>query len=151
MHQFKYRGNKELGLYLGRLMGEGLAASNRFSDVDALVPLPLFPEKEHKRGFNQAAVLCTGIAEALQKPVLNSAVTRTRHTESQTTKSRVERWQNMEGHFEVADEPALYNKHILLIDDVITTGATLEACGRMVLEATNTRISVATLCFSSES
>ncbi|MBD0288890.1 MAG: ComF family protein, partial [Flavisolibacter sp.] len=127
MHQFKYRGNKELGLYLGRLMGEGLAASNRFSDVDALVPLPLFAEKEHKRGFNQAAVLCAGIAEALQKPVLNSAVIRTHHTESQTKKSRVERWQNIESRFELADEPALSNKHILLVDDVVTTGATLEA------------------------
>ncbi|MBD0279134.1 MAG: ComF family protein [Flavisolibacter sp.] len=151
MHQFKYRGNKELGLYLGCLMGERLAGSNRFSDVDALVPLPLFPEKEHKRGFNQAAILCAAIAEALQKPVLNSAVIRIHHTESQTKKSRVERWQNIGGRFEVADEQALSNKHILLVDDVVTTGATLEACGRTILQTSNTHISIATLCFSSES
>src|SRR6478735_2149054 len=77
MHQLKYRGNKELGVYLGRLMGHALRQSNRFLSVDALIPLPLFPAKERKRGFNQAMVLCQGIAEVLEKPILKNVVTRT--------------------------------------------------------------------------
>ena len=148
MHQLKYRGNKELGLYLGRLMGYALAASNRFRYVDALVPLPLFPTKERKRGYNQATVLCEGIASVLQKPVLKDAVIRTTHTESQTKKNRVERWLNMEGRFELQRPSAIEQKHLLLVDDVVTTGATLEACGAVLLEASNVQLSVATLCFS---
>jgi ComF family protein len=148
MHQFKYKGNKELGLYLGQLMGFAFAGSNRFSFVDALVPLPLHRSKEHKRGFNQAALLCEGIATVLKKPVLKDAVTRRGSTESQTKKGRIQRWQNMEGRFEIGQTKALEGRHILLVDDVITTGATLEACGRELLKAENIQLSIATLCFS---
>lgn len=148
MHQLKYRGNKNVGLYLGRLMGAALAGSNRFSDVDALVPLPLHISKEHKRGYNQAAVICEGMATAMGTKVLNSVVMRTEDTESQTRKGRVQRWQNMEGKFRLLDAATIENKHLLLVDDVVTTGATLEACGRELLKATNLKLSVATLCFS---
>lgn len=146
MHGLKYRGNKELGLQLGSLMGSQLAATNRFNQTDALIPLPLYPEKEHKRGYNQATILCEGIAKHLQKPLLSKAVIRTHHTESQTKKTRVERWQNMEGRFLVKDAAALKGKHLLLIDDVVTTGATLEACGRELLQVPGVRLSIATLC-----
>jgi len=149
MHQLKYRGNKELGVYLGRLMGHALSQSNRFLYVDALIPLPLFPAKERKRGFNQAMVLCQGIAEVLEKPILKNAITRTSHTDSQTKKNRVQRWENMEGRFEISDKEAIKGKHLLLVDDVVTTGATLEACGAELLEVENVQLSVATLCFSS--
>lgn len=149
MHEFKYRSNKELGLYLGRLMGHQLKNANRFLQVDALVPLPLFPIKERKRGYNQAEVLCEGIAEVLQKPILNKAVIRTVHTESQTKMNRVQRWENMKDHFRLVNKEAIENKHVLLVDDVITTGATLEACGTEVLKGHNSRLSIATLCFSS--
>jgi ComF family protein len=130
MHSFKYKGHKELGFYLGRLMGNAMLSSNRFSLVDALIPLPLFPIKEKKRGYNQATVLCQGIAEVLKKPVLKDVVIRTSYTDSQTKKSRVERWENMEGRFRLVNQKAIEGKHVLLVDDVITTGATLEACGR---------------------
>ncbi|MFN2457058.1 MAG: ComF family protein [Chitinophagaceae bacterium] len=149
MHQFKYKGNKELGFYLGELMGHQLAATDRFAVIDALVPLPLFPQRERKRGYNQAAVLCDGIAEVLKKPVLKHVVRRPHQTESQTNKSRVERWQNMEGKFELVKEKEIAGRHILLVDDVVTTGATLEACGSVVLQAPDVRLSIATLCFSS--
>lgn len=148
MHQFKYKNNKDLGLYLGKLMGHQLIQSNRFLHVDALLPLPLHPSKERKRGYNQAALLCEGISEVLQKPVLKNAVVRTKHTESQTKKNRVERWENIRGHFKLADEEKVKGKHILLVDDVITTGATLEACGTAILGAENVQLSIATLCFS---
>lgn len=149
VHQFKYRRHKELGHYLGRLMGQALAESSRFATIDALVPLPLHPAKERARSFNQAAVLCEGIAAVLQKPVLKDVVRRTEYTESQTKKSRVERWQNMQGRFEVLHPQALAGKHILLVDDVVTTGATLEACGRALTACGPLQLSLATLCTSS--
>jgi len=149
MFAFKYRGNKELGYYLGELMGQELLRSNRFSSVDALVPLPLFPSKERKRGFNQSVVLCEGIARQLQKPVLKDVVIRTSFTETQTKKNRVERWKNIEGRFEAINPQKIEGKHLLLVDDIITTGATLEACGRELLSPNNVNLSIATLCFSS--
>jgi ComF family protein len=149
VHQFKYRSHKELGWYLGRLMGYELQASNRFSGIDALVALPLHASKERRRGFNQALLLCQGIAEVLGKPVLEDIVIRTERTESQTKKTRIERWQNMQGKFQLRDANSIKDKHILLIDDVVTTGATLEACGQTLLQAPGTRLSIATLCTSS--
>jgi ComF family protein len=151
MHSFKYRGNKELGFYLGRLMGQSLLTSKRFEAVDILIPLPLFISKERRRGYNQATILCNGIAEIIVKPVSNKVVRRPEHTETQTKKNRVERWQNMEGRFELTDAAAIEGKHVLLVDDVVTTGATLESCATELLRAPNVRISVATLCFSSGS
>ena len=149
MHQFKYNNNRELGFYLGRLMGLMLSESNRFIYTDALVPLPLFSSKEKKRGFNQATVLCEGISSVLNKPVLTNVVRKKMQTESQTKKSRVERWLNMQERFELADASQIEGKHIVLVDDVVTTGATIEACGREILKAENTRLSIATLFFSS--
>jgi len=149
MHQLKYRGNKELGLQLGRIMGVALKSSNRFSNIDALIPLPLFPSKEKKRGYNQAKVLCDGIAEILNVPVLSNIIIRPQHTETQTKKGRIERWKNIEGKFSLVDPVAIQNKHLLLIDDVVTTGATLEACGNELLSANNVKLSVATLCIAS--
>lgn len=149
MHQLKYRGNKELGYQLGRLMGMALKDSGRFMELDALVPLPLFPQKEKKRGYNQSALLCYGIAEILSLPVLTDVISRPMHTETQTKKGRIDRWKNIEGKFQLTDPGALFNKYILLIDDVVTTGATLEACGQEILNTGNTRLSIATLCQSS--
>lgn len=146
MHQLKYRGNKELGLQLGRLMGISIIESERFYDIDALVPLPLFPAKEKRRGFNQATVLCNGMAEFLSVPVLNNVIIRPQHTESQTKKGRIERWRNIEGKFILSDPAAIQDKHLLLVDDVVTTGATLESCGNELLTAENVRLSIATLC-----
>jgi ComF family protein len=148
MHQFKYKGNKELGLFLGKLMGSALLEANRFAFTDLLVPLPLFRSREHKRGYNQAAVLCEGIASVMNKPVLKDVLIRRSHTDTQTAKGRVDRWLNMEGRFELINEKAIAGKHVLLVDDVVTTGATLEACGRALLKADNIQLSVATLCYS---
>lgn len=148
MHRFKYKQDKELGIYLGRLLGSALKNSPHFQSVDLLLPLPLHPSKEKKRGFNQAALLCEGISEVLQKPVVKNAVIRTSFTESQTRKNRVERWQNMEGRFQLQEPKQLKGKHVLLVDDVVTTGATLEACGQTILEG-GVQLSLATLCYAS--
>ena len=149
MHQFKYKGNKELGLQLGRMMGYAIRNSTRFNNIDALVPLPLFPVREKKRGYNQAAVLCEGMAEVLCLPIFNNIITRPQHTETQTQKGRIERWRNIEGRFFLKDSQAIQNKHLLLVDDVVTTGATLEACGNELLSAENVALSLSLLCMAS--
>ncbi|HRO46881.1 ComF family protein [Agriterribacter sp.] len=149
IHQFKYKDNKELAHYFGKLMGEALQTSARFQRPDALVPLPLFPDKEYKRGYNQAALLCEGIAAILQVPVLYNTVLRTRYTTTQTHKTRMERWQNVEGVFMCAANAELRQKKILLVDDVITTGATIEACGNAILEdVPDVQLSIATLAYA---
>jgi ComF family protein len=130
-------------------MGYAIKSSNRFNNIDAFVPLPLFPFKEKKRGYNQAAVLCEGMAEVLSLPIFNNVITRPQHTETQTKKGRIERWRNIEGKFFLQDPQAINNKHLLLVDDVVTTGATLEACGNELLAAENVRLSLATLCIAS--
>jgi ComF family protein len=148
MHQFKYKSNKDLGLQLGRIMGEQILKSGRFP-VNALIPLPLFPAKQKKRGYNQATILCEGMAEAMHIPVFDKAITRPQHTETQTKKGRIERWKNMEGKFILSDPEAIRNKHLLLVDDVVTTGATFEACGNELLKAENVTLSLASLCVAS--
>lgn len=149
LHQLKYKGNKDLGFQLGRLTGTSLRETNRFNTIDALIPLPLFPRKEKRRGYNQATILCEGMSEIMSIPVLKNTIIRTRHTDTQTMKGRLERWQNMEGKFELIDPVSIKNKHVLLVDDVVTTGATLEACGLELLKADNVQVSVATLCYAS--
>lgn len=147
MHAFKYKNDRELGFQLGCLMGHALRETDRIPPA-ALIPLPLYASKEKKRGYNQARVLCDGIAEVTGWPILANAVARKKHTDSQTRKGRVERWLNMEGNFCITDEAALENRHLLLVDDVLTTGATLEACGEVLLTAHGTRLSLATLCYA---
>jgi ComF family protein len=149
MHQFKYKSNKELGFQLGKIMGDQIQKSLRF-EVDALIPLPLFPAKEKRRGYNQATILCDGMAEAMNIPVLDKVIIRPQHTKTQTKKGRIERWKNMEGKFTLSNPEAIRNKHLLLVDDVVTTGATLEACGNELLKADGVRLSVATLCVVSK-
>ena len=105
--------------------------------------------RERKRGFNQARVLCEGMSSAMNKPVYDRVIVRTQHTDTQTRKSRMERWLNIEGKFELQKKDLLAGKHVLLVDDVVTTGATLEACGSALLQAENLQLSIATLCFSS--
>jgi len=149
MHQLKYHQNKEVGLQLGRLMGQSIKTSGRFR-ANALVPLPLFKKREKKRGYNQATILCEGIAEITGLPVWKDVVIRPEHTETQTKKGRVERWKNIEGKFLLAKPEKIEGKHIILVDDVITTGATLESCGQVLLGAKDCMVSIAALAYTSK-
>jgi len=146
--QLKYRGNKEIGFYLGKLLGHQLLQTTRFNDVEAIIPLPLNPRKEKKRGYNQAAIIAEGIASVWSKPVLKDSVRRLVFTETQTHKDRISRWQTMEGVFATADESIIKNKHVLLVDDIVTTGATLEACGEKILQVSGTKLSIATIAYT---
>jgi len=149
IHEFKYKGNKKVGLYLGKMLGESLLNSNRYH-IDAIIPLPLFEKKEKKRGYNQAEILCTGISEIMNVPVISKNVVRIVHTETQTKKGRTERWENVEKTFFVMQPQLLEGKHLLLVDDVITTGATLEACASEILKLGNIKISIATLAMATK-
>jgi len=148
IHELKYKGNTQIGSYLGELMGKSLLNSDRFSGIDALIPLPLYADKEHKRGYNQAAIICNGMSSVMNVPVVNNAVIRQHATETQTRKHRTERWENVKESFRVVTENTLANKHLLLVDDVVTTGATLEACGAVMIQAGNVKLSIATLAYA---
>jgi ComF family protein len=150
IHQLKYRGDTRVGFYLGEIMGKTLLSSNRFNVVDALIPLPLYPDKEHKRGYNQATIICNGISAVTNIPVINGAVIRQHATETQTRKHRTERWENVKSSFKVIRENELKGKHLLLVDDVITTGATLEACGSTILQVENVKLCIATLAYAAK-
>lgn len=150
IHQFKYKGNKDLAVYLGKSIGESLKQSSRFKGIEAIIPLPLFPDKERKRGYNQAALLSEGIAAIMNVPILYNVIQRIRYTQTQTHKTRMERWQNVEGVFIAKQQSDAQNKTLLLVDDVITTGATIEACGNAILEdIPGVKLNIATLAYAS--
>jgi ComF family protein len=149
VHQLKYKGNKEIGIYLGALMAKSLLNSNRFNQLDGLIPLPMYPDKEKKRGYNQAAVICEGMSPILNVPVLNKNLLRQRFTETQTKKHRVERWENVAGSFVMKNGEQLSGKRLLLVDDVVTTGATLEASGQLLQQVDGVQLNIATLMVAS--
>lgn len=148
LHECKYRNNRRLCFFLGQRMGQALLQSHRFASVEALVPLPLHRGRLRRRGYNQTELLCEGMGSVLRQPVLTDLVYRTGNTESQTRKSRVQRWKNVEDRFALGNTGAAEGKHLLLVDDAVTTGATLEACGRCLLSLAGTRLSIAALCLS---
>ncbi len=148
VHQFKYRGNIALGVFLGRLLGLSLNKSDAYGGLDMIIPVPLHPARERSRGFNQSEVICRGISEAMNIPHVAGLLVREEETETQTRKDRFRRWENVSEVFKTPDVDALRNKNILLVDDVVTTGATLEACVQALLEVPGTKIWIATLAIT---
>lgn len=148
MHTLKYKGKKETGEYLGKLFGMDLMNSPSYQHFDAIIPVPLHPKKLHKRGFNQSYTIAYGISKVLNVEVDQEHLVRLINTESQTKKSRYNRWENVKGVFGVINKNYLKSKHILLVDDVLTTGATLEACASVLLDIEHTKVSVATLAYA---
>jgi ComF family protein len=149
MHQLKYRGHRELGKVLGKQLGQVLLTSGFLNGIEVLMPVPLHPRKLHQRGFNQAEQIALGMSEASAITVNSSCLYRTVYTSSQTRKGRYERWQNVSQIFALQQPDLLSGKHVLLIDDVVTTGSTLEACYEALKSVPDIQVSVATLGYAS--
>jgi ComF family protein len=145
IHQFKYKGKRDIGLYLGKLLGHQLRESPLWEPVDVIVPVPMHPRKQYRRGFNQSEIFARGIGETLNRPLLRNKLVKVDKTDTQTRKTRFRRWENVEGVFQVNDPEAFRGKNILLVDDVITTGSTLEACASKLKEIKGTRLWIATI------
>lgn len=145
MHHFKYRGKKEIGSFLGEYYGNKLLESERFRNIDYIIPIPLHPKKERKRGYNQSEWIAMGLSRAMGIPYLKDVLVRTHFTETQTKKDRFSRWENVNQVFQVVNEDKIRNKHLLLCDDVLTTGATMEAAIQHLLDVQGVKVSVVTL------
>ncbi|MEZ4721498.1 MAG: ComF family protein [Flavobacteriales bacterium] len=144
MHQLKYNGKIDVGLLMGRYFGEVLKDS-MYDKIDLVVPVPLHASKLKKRGYNQCDFIARGIAESMGKPYNVNCVARIRANETQTKKGIYERWINVKELFKVVEPQFVRGKHVLLIDDVVTTGSTLEACAGALLQVPDTRVSIATI------
>jgi len=149
IHQFKYKGQLEAGRMLGRMFGKDLLQSPYLKNVEIIIPVPLHWSKKKARGFNQSEIFGQEIATVMGIPLLSDVLIREKATATQTRKSRFERWQNVNYVFSVINPAKIEGKHILLVDDVITTGATIEASASALLEVPGTKVSVAFLATAS--
>lgn len=148
LHKLKYNDRPDIGFSLGRQFGYELHESIGFVKPDILVPVPLNPKKLRKRGFNQSEAIAKGLSAGLRIPLTTQVLTRPVATATQTRKSRYERYLNVTGKFRISHPELLEDRHVLLIDDVITTGATLEACAEELLSIAGVRVSVAALAWA---
>ena len=145
IHELKYKGNADAGLFLGQELGKSIKEATLFQGIDYLIPVPLHPKKEKKRGYNQSMVIARGIAEVTGIPIGDKFLLRSVNTATQTHKTKEERWQNVKDIFELRHPEQLEGKYVLLIDDVLTTGATLEACALILSVVPGITISCATV------
>ncbi len=145
IHLLKYQNKKEIGIFLGKKYGKLLAQEQDYSMIDCIVPVPLHAAKKIKRGYNQSELFADGLAETLDITVFADGLKRLNLGESQTRKKKFERWKNVEHDFDCPNELVLENKHVLLVDDVLTTGATLDACCSVLNQIKGTKVSVATI------
>ena len=142
LHRLKYKGDRHIGLGLGRMMGQAAMQSPLFATVDTVMAVPLHWRKERQRGYNQAQLLADGLREVWPLRRASNTLLRAVHTATQTRKGRFERWSNVRGAFSVGDAETLHNAHVLLVDDVVTTGATPESCAHALLGQPGVRVSV---------
>lgn len=143
--QLKYKNNPKVGEVIGRHMAGEMLPSGFFEGIDMLIPVPLHPNKLKRRGYNQCEWIAQGISHVTGIPVITSHLERTKDTDTQTRKSASARWENVEGIFSLQDPSFFSGKHILIIDDVLTTGATILACASAFCDVENIRISIFTL------
>lgn len=149
LHRIKYKDHPEIATRMAKAAAIDLQESGFFDGIDAIVALPLSKKKHRRRGYNQCDYIAQGVALVSGIPILTGTVERSKANETQTHKSREERWENVEGIFTVAKPELLQGKHILLIDDVLTTGATIASCAKSITALPDTRVSLFTLACAS--
>lgn len=148
LHKIKYGEGKGLGRSMGKLMGQKLGEQKWLNDIDSIVPIPLHSKKAFKRGYNQSLLIAEGLSEQTEIPIVEG-LSRKRHHESQTKKSKDERWENVKSIFTSDEQSFKGKKHILIVDDVLTTGSTLESAAHTILEQyPNLKISLATIAIA---
>lgn len=148
IHHLKYKGRREAGIKSGEYYGRQLKQSPHFSGIDLILPVPLHPKKKHQRGYNQSDMIARGLSKSMAIPWAADILIRKTFSETQTQKSRMERLENVAQAFTITDPSKIEGKHILIVDDVITTGATLEICALKILEVLDTKVSMVTLAFA---
>ena len=148
LHQLKYKGKQEIGFCIGKWYGLELRQAEIFRDTDMIIPVPLHPHKLRKRGYNQSQVFAEGLAAVMTAGLEMHCLYRKIDSKTQTRKTRYNRWENVENIFAVRHPEILQDHHVLLVDDVITTGATLEACAQALLEIPGIKVSVATIAYA---
>jgi len=149
IHQLKYKGQKQVGSFLGDLYGALLKKSQFFNTIDTVIPVPLHPKKQKLRGYNQSGYFAMGLSKSMNVLLDESTLYRTVASETQTKKSRYNRWENVSTIFAIKDSDTLAGKHVLLVDDVITTGSTIEACVNALSKTPEIKISVASIATAS--
>lgn len=145
IHGLKYHHCRENGIFLGEEIGKSLLKAPDYQGISYIIPIPLHPKKEKIRGYNQSHVIAEGISEVMNIPIAEQCLVRSVFTDTQTKKSREERWQNVKDIFELKNPQKLQGKHVLLVDDVLTTGATLMSAGKALMQVEGIKISVATV------
>lgn len=148
IHELKYHGKTDIGTRIGKILGKRLTKNANFDDVDMILPVPLHWERQRERGYNQSDSFAEGLADSMVRICHKDNLERKINTISQTKKSVVERIENVANIFEVKNPKLLEGKHILLVDDVVTTGATLEACAEAILKIPDTTVSMATIAIT---
>ncbi len=145
IHALKYSGKTKIGEILGVELGKEVLKHSKYSKVDLIIPIPLFKKKEKTRGYNQSFFIAKGVARILKAPIENNILIKKIPSATQTDKSRFERWNNINEHFALRNNKSLENTHVLLVDDVVTTGSTIEACSNAFKGIQGVKLSVATL------
>ena len=148
LYELKYKNHPEIGEFFGRMIAEEWNDTGFFEGIDLIVPVPLAKERQRQRGYNQSLHIARGIGSETRLPIVTNAVSREQFVESQTQKDRWQRNENVEGCFRLNDGSALKGRHVLLVDDVVTTGATICSCGREMLKAGDVRFSILTIGFA---
>ena len=149
LYAMKYRGHREACIQAGRFMGKTMADSGKWNDIDFIIPVPLHRSRERLRGYNQSELMARGMSQVMGIPVCTSVLKRSHSGETQTHRSGYERWRNAEGAFSISGRTdQLAGKHVLVVDDVLTTGATLTACCDVLGDIPGIRISIATLAWA---
>ncbi|QNK76611.1 ComF family protein [Winogradskyella sp. PAMC22761] len=148
LHNLKYRGHESIGEFFGKWLGAELATIDAYKNIDVVVPVPLYRSKLRKRGYNQVAKFSQELAKALNAEYNDTVLIKIKSTKTQVFKARTTRWKDDGALFNISENKSLAGKHILLVDDIITTGATVEACAAVLLKIHNIKLSLATLAIA---
>jgi len=148
IHQLKYKGNQRIGVYLGEWLASEIKNNPNYQQIDVVIPVPIHKNRMRQRGYNQVEKFGIEIANALDAEYIDTVLLKTTSTKTQVFKKRIARWDNSNEVFTMQNKTLIEGKHILLVDDIITTGATIESCANILLKAENVKISVATMAIA---